>query len=890
MSRVIRTPDQRLRVFVSSTLGELAPERAAVRAAIEELHLAPVMFELGARPHPPRDVYRAYLEQSHVFLGIYAERYGWIAPGEEVSGLEDEYRLAAGHPKLVYLKATDAREPRLEALLDDIRDADDVSYKRFSTPEELADLVKDDLMVMLSERFEVEEPATDQRTTDPPSGMRGRRPAVLTSTVGRDREVAEVVDRVVSGARLLTLTGTGGIGKTRLALLVAARLEDEHAGPVRFVGLDDVTDADRVVPVVADRLGVRVEGTTTAMAALAHELGSTSTVLVLDNLEQVVEVGAELAELLRRCAHLQLLVTSRRPLGVASEELHPVGPLEVPAPDATVAEAGATPAVRLFVARAAAVIPDFDLDAGNVDDVVAVCRMLDGVPLAIELAAVRLRVLSPAQLRARLGGQLDLLVGGSDRPRRQQTLFATIDWSHDLLDDQARALYARLGVFVGGFTLEAAEAVGRDDDCPDVLDALTTLVDQSLVLRVGDGDPRFRMLEAVRSHAGERLDHRGEADATRDRHLAFFRAFTERAQPYLCGPQQLQCAARVDPERGNLRAAIDHALASGDAESVVEMTWDVLVYYHLRSAPDEPSSWLRSASRHRDRLGERATAVLDSAMAVDEISRGTLAGARARLEPALAVFTRGGMVFDQSVVHMYLGLVALGEGDVPAAVHHQQEAVHGFDSVGHDWGVASAECFTALAHWLEGAVDLAAVHYRRGLQSARTIANEQLAAQALVGLAAVSLDRREWPAARAQLAEAVGLLERCRDAVVAATCLDVVAAAALAVGRRDVARSALEGAATARRRIGLALHPRLQQRVDRLATAAGGPAEAEDAGSQATPTARDAGDGMESRADTDGGGVGMEPRADAAGRDDLFALLRRSLAALPDAPPVGAPT
>ncbi len=221
---MIRTPDQRIRVFVSSTLRELAPERRAVRSAIEGLRLAPVMFELGARPHPPRDLYRAYLQQSDVFVGIYGDSYGWIAPGEEVSGLEDEYDLAPdGMPKLVYLTQSSSREPRLTALIDRIRADDSVSYVSFSTPEELAERVAADLSTLLAERF-----AGARAAAPPASDARvGRVPAPYTEAIGREAEVTALLDLLSRRAvRLVTLVGPGGIGKSRLAIEVARRVAD----------------------------------------------------------------------------------------------------------------------------------------------------------------------------------------------------------------------------------------------------------------------------------------------------------------------------------------------------------------------------------------------------------------------------------------------------------------------------------------------------------------------------------------------------------------------------------------------------------------------------------------------------------------------------------------
>jgi hypothetical protein len=252
---VIRTPEQRVRVFVSSTLGELAAERQAVRDAVTRLHLVPVMFEMGARPHPPRDVYRAYLAQSDVFVGVYRERYGWVAPGAEISGLEDEYLLSAGRPRLVYVKSpAPGREPRLAAMLDRIRDDAGISYKSFGDPAELQRLVENDLAVLLSERFEMTRPR-DGAGLAPSAGPL---PAPVTPIVGREQEIAAVAELILQdGVRLVTLTGPGGVGKSRLALAAAYRLGGRFEDGVRFVGLASVSSPDLVPAAIGRQAGQR---------------------------------------------------------------------------------------------------------------------------------------------------------------------------------------------------------------------------------------------------------------------------------------------------------------------------------------------------------------------------------------------------------------------------------------------------------------------------------------------------------------------------------------------------------------------------------------------------------------------------------------------------------
>jgi predicted ATPase len=548
---VIRTPDQRLRVFISSTLGELSEERNAARDGIERLRLSPVMFELGARPHPPRELYRAYLEQSHVFVGIYWERYGWVAPGEEISGLEDEYRLSSELPRLIYIKEpAPEREARLDGLLKRVKSDDRTSYKRFAHADELADLVENDLAVLLAERFE-----TTAGINRGGSAPLSAPPVPLTETVGRGEDVAAVAAQLEEGTRLLTLTGPGGVGKTRVALEVARRAKDSYPGGVHFVPLAPITDPELVLYTVADRLGIAVEGARQPQDAIADGVAGRTTLLVLDNFEQVASAGAELASLLERCPELQVLATSRQALRVRGERDVPVAPLPLPDPDLALSSLEQQPVVRLFVERARDVSAGFSLDESNAAAVVELCRRLDGLPLAIELAAARTRVLSPQALLDRLGARFDALGEGRiDLPERQRTLRAAIDWSHDLLDDRERALFARLRVFAGGFPLAAAESVCRAEGEEDVLGTLASLLEKSLIVVAGDpieGEPRFQMLEIVRAYATERLRERGETEVMRQRHLDWYRDLSDRAQPFLCGPGQRDWAARFDPERAN---------------------------------------------------------------------------------------------------------------------------------------------------------------------------------------------------------------------------------------------------------------------------------------------------------------------------------------------------
>ena len=596
---VIRTPDQRLRVFVSSTLQELAAERQAVRDAVTRLRLVPVMFELGARPHPPRQVYRSYLAQSQVFVGVYWQSYGWVAPGEQVSGLEDEYLLAAELPRLIYVKSPAAeRESRLAEMLTRIRDAGDVSYQRFSAAAELQRLVENDLAVLLSERFE-RAPARDGAADG--ASLAGAVPVPATPLVGRDDDVAAVGDLVrAEGVRLVTLTGPGGVGKSRLAVEVAQRVGAGFADGVRFVALGSVRAAELVTAAIAAALGLSTSGGA-LITDLKSYLRARRLVLVLDNFEQVMGAAPLVAELLGAAPGVVALVTSRMVLRLSGEHEFPVPPLPVPPVGAggDAAEVQRCASVRLFVQRAQAASADFELTSGNAGAVAEICRRLDGLPLAIELAAARVRLLPPQALLARLDDKIGLLTGGArDLPERQRTLRNTLDWSFGLLSAREQALFARLGVFAGTFDLPAAEAVGAAGPADPgraghVMDTLGSLVDSSLVQpQTRDGEPHFGLLQTIREYALERLRDGADWREAHDRHAAYFRALAEPAPAELQGPGQLAWLDRLETEHGNLGAAMSWLVEQDQLEPAIQLSWATWRFWWLRGYAEELASYV----------------------------------------------------------------------------------------------------------------------------------------------------------------------------------------------------------------------------------------------------------------------------------------------------------
>jgi predicted ATPase/class 3 adenylate cyclase len=405
-------------------------------------------------------------------------------------------------------------------------------------------------------------------------------PLQLTSFLGREHEIAEASQLLVAG-RLLTLTGPGGTGKTRLALQIAGDAIDHYPDGIYFVPLGSISTDDLVLPTIAQAVGL-VDPGVEPLERLAEHIGERRFLLVLDNFEQVTEAAPQIAELLLRASQFCVLVTSRSPLRVSGEREYPVPPLELPDPmHLPDLELFSTfESVALFVERAMATRPDFAVTSANAPAVAEICIRLDGLPLAIELAAARVRVLSPQAILERLGDRLALLSGGArDLPARQQTLRSAIAWSHDLLDENDRRVFARFAAFAGGATLAAIEEVVFDPEAPaDPLDAITSLVDKSLVRQETqqDGEPRFRMLGTIREFALEQLRERGEAEQQQERHGEWVLAFAERNAVGVFGDEQRVVLDAFEREHDNIRAALAWALATGRVEMAMRIfagTW-----------------------------------------------------------------------------------------------------------------------------------------------------------------------------------------------------------------------------------------------------------------------------------------------------------------------------
>ncbi|HEY8491660.1 MAG TPA: DUF4062 domain-containing protein [Dehalococcoidia bacterium] len=842
----IRTPDQRLRVFISSTLQELAAERRAARQAVAGLRLTPILFELGARPHPPRDLYRAYLAQSDVFVGIYWEQYGWVAPGMDVSGLEDEYRLAAGLPKLIYLKEpAPERDPRLRALLDRIRRDEDVSYQKFATAEELADLVGNDLALLLTERFAAvsltaaapapvltAEPATAGQS--PPVAPDGRQlaavaasfglPRAPTALVGREEALALAVDCLQrDDVRLLTVTGAGGTGKTRLAIELAAVLRPQFPDGVYFVDLSHFDHWSQVLPAVGRRLGIVDSSLRTILDAVRTILYDRHLLLVLDNFEHVLEAAGCVGELLETVPGLKVLVTSRAPLQLRWEHEFPLAPLDTPDPTASPApeELAKVSSVTLFVERARAVLPEFALTDANAAAVAEICRRLDGLPLAIELAVPRLKVLPPAALLARLGDRLDLLKSSTrDAPGRHRTLREAIRWSYDLLTPGERALFRRLAVFAGGCTLEAIQAV-----CPgeglledEVLDLLHELVGKSLVVAEADsaGLPRYRLLETLREYGLEELRAAGEEEVVRARHLAWCLSLARRAASSYWSVQLPAVLEELEGERRNLFTALDWAAGTRrNVQTALMLAGLLWLFWDIRG-------YLLAGRQRLEQLltlPEAAPRTPSRACALDAL--GWLLGLTGAFEVAQGYLDEANGIWHElddpgryGWSLAFRGMIAYNLEDADVAGERLEESLR----IGRETGDAMLEGLSwfglATVAWLRRDAAGAREYLRRALSVEDRLDVPWGKAWALFRLGVLAFLDGDYEEATTYQLESLRLRYELNDRRCTADSLGVIACLASVRGRHEEAAHLLGAAAVAREAAGAVLLPWLRPIYD----------------------------------------------------------------------------
>jgi non-specific serine/threonine protein kinase len=571
----------------------------------------------------------------------------------------------------------------------------------------------------------------DRRTSAAGSRRPGQSslPVQLTTFVGRQVERSEV-RRLLNGARLLTLTGPGGVGKTRLALEVAAGLAATCPEGVHLVELAALADGTLVPQAVASALGVHEVPGRPLRDTLAAALGARRLLLILDNCEHLVAACAELADrLLRECPALHILATSREPLGVPGETTWPVPPLPVPDPCVALGtdEIAASEAVRLFVDRARLAQPSFALRDRNAQVVAEICRRLDGIPLAIELAAARLRSLGIVEIAERLDDRFRFLTTDLRTiVPRQQTLRATVDWSYELLDEPERRMLRALAVFAGGFTLDAAESVcdrgasgewrGTGGTClpsplaphPSPLDALGRLVDRSLVLADSQqGRARYRLLETIRQYGLERLRERGEEPALRARHCDWFLALAERAGPALRGPEQAAWVERLELEHDNLRAALKWAVEAGDAERGLRLAGALWRFWSYRGYLIEGRRWLDAVLALTSTQTAPSVVLAEVLFAAGRLThqQGEYADAHRRFQAALSTSEQSGHAAGIVGALTQLGHLALNRDEYDAAHEQYARALDHRHAVGDSGEVVVALASLAFVNHLQGQYD-----------------------------------------------------------------------------------------------------------------------------------------------------------------------------------------
>jgi predicted ATPase/class 3 adenylate cyclase len=640
--------------------------------------------------------------------------------------------LSVGHGGQVLLSS-----PTRELVRDrlppdvDVRDLGERRLKDLSRPERVYQLA-----------------APDLPSEFPPLKTLERYPSNLplqpSPLIGREREVEEICRRLRSTeVRILTLTGPGGTGKTRVSVQAASELTDEYEDGVFFVALAATADPSLVVPTVTRTLGLIEAGNQPPEELLKGYLRDRHILLVLDNFEQVLEAALLIDEVLHSAPGVKVLVTSRTPLGLYGEHEFPIPPLSLPQSEATpstehLADYGA---IRLFVDRTRAVKPEFSLTEENARAIAEICERLDGLPLAIELAAARAKLLPPQALLSRLGNRLKLLTGGArNLPERQRTLRNAIEWSYEMLDEGEKTLFARLAVFSGGGTLEAIEAVcDAESDLPvDPLEGVSSLLDKSLLRQVAEqeGEPRFEMLETIREFALEKLEEGADTGAVERVHAEYFLALAERAEPRLWGPEDATWLDRLEQEHDNMRAALSWALEHEEAELALKLSGALRWFWHMGGYYGEGRSWLEAAltnERHTSSARARAEALEGVGWLANQ--QGDLERAETAAEQGLQLCAEAGLgVVVAADLQNVLGDGARHRGDYERAAEllEQSLALHkaAKDTRGVAWSLGNLANVASDC----GTYERAKALYEEGLELARALGGAELLGAYLISL------------------------------------------------------------------------------------------------------------------------------------------------------------
>jgi predicted ATPase/DNA-binding XRE family transcriptional regulator len=563
-------------------------------------------------------------------------------------------------------------------------------------------------------------------------------PIGLTPLIGREDTTDDLCDRLLRDeVRLFTLTGPPGIGKTRLAVEVASHLAQHFPDGAYFVGLSTVTDPDLVPAAIAQVVGVREGGSQSVVAALIEHLHDRRMLLLLDNFEQVVGAATAVGTLLAACPTVKAMVTSREALNIRGERQFPVPPLHLPNPShlPPLNALADYPAIQLFVERAASVHPTFELTEDNARAVATLCARLDGLPLAIELVAARVRLLGPAQLLARLDHRLALVTGGQrDLPERQQTLRNAIGWSYDLLTLEEQALFARLGVFVGGWTPAAAEAVcnPRGDLEIDLLGGIESLLNKSLVQlssRPDDGDEaeaRFTMLETIREYALEQLEARGEADDMRQMHAEYYLALAGAAEPHLMGAEAEEWLGMLESDHDNFRAALRWALDEGEHEIALGIAGALGRFWSLYGYLTEGRRWLAEVMSRRSAAATRDRARVFQWAAALARKQDSYEEARDLYGNSLILYRELEDLAGTGEVLEHLAMLNILQGNYEMGVRLAEEAIEMGRKLGDRYRLTRALYMLAGAAIYSGDLERGESVAREGLGLAREMDNSEL--------------------------------------------------------------------------------------------------------------------------------------------------------------------
>jgi len=605
-------------------------------------------------------------------------------------------------------------------------------------------------------------------------------PLQLTSFIGREKEISDV-ERLLGTTRLLTLIGPGGSGKTRLATKVAGDLTEEYRDGAWFADLAPLTDPDALAQTIAAIFRIGESSTTHPIEVLQTYLHAKHLLLLLDNCEHLIEACARLAEvLLQTCPKLRILATSTESLNIPGETTFHVLPLSLPDPDGSSGLEDLTQfeSIQLFTARAAAVEPRFQVTTTNAPIIVQICARLDGMPLAIELAAARVNALSVGKIAEKLNDRFRLLTTGTrTASTRQQTLRATVDWGYELLSEAERVLLRRLSVFVGGWTLEAAESVTGDPLTPDrttgshhrriredeVLDLLSRLVGKSLVvMEERDGETRYRMLETIRQYAREKLDASGEVEGLRDRHLEFFMELAEKAEPQLLGPEQVDWLNRLEHDHDNLRAALQTAWnrqksnPGGDFSllrlaSALTRFW--LRHSHIREAYD----WSRASLENSENAPAALRANMLRFAGFIEYEQDQYAEAEALLEQSLSIYRQ--QDDKQGIVRVLYtkGLVVGNQGDRKEAIKLYEEGLRISRQIGDTYDAATSLILLALSAEAKGNHARAQRLYEDSLSLSRQRGDTYMIAMNVQSLGYLALGQKDYDQAEVLFDESLAL-------------------------------------------------------------------------------------------------------------------------------------